>query len=388
MSARCLRWALVIACVAAVGALSSTQSSVAQGTPKRPVAITPTALQLAERANQNTVTIISGTPAGTYLSVAYDMSAVLDSGDDLRILAIAGKGSLQNVRDILHLKGVDMGIVQSDTLTLLKQTGELGSNIESRLVYITKLYNEEMHIVAGPGIETLQDLAGKKVNFSDAGGGTELSARIVFDLLGVKVQQVNMGQADALVKLKSGEIAATVFVVGRPAAALAKLPKDPDLRILTVPYTQTLEDASYLPATLTSQDYPGLIPEGQSVETIAVGAVLAVYNWPRNTDRYRRVANFVDALFGRFEEFQKPPRHAKWREVNLAANLKGWQKFPAAQDWLDKIASQTPPAPATTQRVDAVLARQQAARAAPNNAAEQERLFKQFLEWSKAQQKQ
>jgi hypothetical protein len=114
--------------------------------------------------------------------------------------------------------------------------------------------------------------------------------------------------------------------------------------------------------------------------------VLAVYNWPRNTDRYRRVENFVNALFSQFDEFQKPPRHPKWKEVNLAANLKGWQRFAAAEDWLSKAASQ-PPAQVGA-RLDATLARQQAARAAPNNVAEQERLFRQFLQWVESQERQ
>jgi len=376
--ALCLRWALAIACVVAIVAPASAQPSPTPAT-KRPV---PSHTQLTERANENTVTIVSGTPAGTYLAVAYDMAAVLDKEDELRVLPIASRAGVANVRDILYLKGVDMGIVQSDTLTLLKQTGELGTNIDQRLVYVTKLYNEEMHIVAGPGINSLQDLNGKKVNFSDVGSGTEQSTRIVFDLLGIKAQKVNMGQADALVKVKSGEIAATVFIAGRPAAGVAKLPKDPDFRILPMPYTEALEDASYLPATLTSEDYPNLIPEGEKVDTIAVGAVLAVYNWARNTDRYRRVENFVNALFTKIGEFQKPPRHPKWKEVNLAANLRGWQKFSAAQEMLDKIAAES--APAGT-HINPALARQQAARAAPNDAAEQERLFRQFLEWSKSQ---
>jgi len=380
VKALCLRWALAVVCVVATVAPTSAQPSPAPAT-KRPI---PSHAQLTERVNENTVTIVSGTPAGTYLAVAYDMAAVLDKEDELRILPIASRAGVANVRDILYLKGVDMGIVQSDTLTLLKQTGELGANIDQRLVYITKLYNEEMHIVAGPGINSLQDLNGKKVNFSDVGSGTEQSTRIVFDLLGIKAQKVNMGQADALVKVKSGEIAATVFIAGRPAAGVAKLPKDPDLRILPMPYTEALENASYLPATLTSEDYPNLIPEGEKVDTIAVGAVLAVYNWPRNTDRYRRVENFVNALFTKFGEFQKPPRHPKWKEVNLAANLRGWQKFAAAQEALDKLASA--PAPAGM-RIDPALARQQAARAAPSDVAEQERLFRQFLEWSKAQQR-
>lgn len=380
MRALCLRWALAIACVAAAVAPAGAQPSPTPAT-KRPA---PSHVQLTERANENTVTIVSGTPAGTYLAVAYDMAAVLDKDDELRVLPIASRAGVANVRDILYLKGVDMGIVQSDTLTYLKQTGELGANIDQRLVYITKLYNEEMHIVAGPGINSLQDLNGKKVNFSDLGSGTEQSTRIVFDLLGIKAQKVNMGQADALVKVKSGEIAATVFIAGRPAAGVAKLPKDPDLRILPMPYTEALEDASYLPATLTSEDYPNLIPEGEKVDTIAVGAVLAVYNWARNTDRYRRVENFVNALFTKIEEFQKPPRHPKWKEVNLAANLRGWQKFSAAQEVLDRITAESAPA---AMQINPALARQQAARAAPNDAAEQERLFKQFLEWSKSRHK-
>ena len=293
----------------------------------------------SEVLNRNTVTIISGTPAGTYLAVAYDMSAVLDNGDNLRVLAVAGKGSVQNVHDILHLRGDDMGIVQSDVMAYFKQNGELGANVDERLVYITTLYNEEMHLVAGADIKDIKDLAGKRVNFAEVGSGTQFSSRLIFGLLGIKVEEVNMGQTDALVKVKSGEIAATVFIAGRPASVFATLPKDPDLKLLPVPYTNELEANDYLPSTLSSQDYPGLIPEGQSINTIGVYAVLAVYNWPSNHHRYRRTANFINALFSKFAEFQKPPRHPKWKEVNLAATLNGWKRFPTAQQWLDRAAA-------------------------------------------------
>jgi TRAP transporter TAXI family solute receptor len=349
----------------------------------RPVAASSRAQPVddRERANQNTVTIISGTPAGTYLAVAYDMSAVLDDGDNLRVLAVAGRGSVQNVRDILNLRGIDMGIVQSDVMTHFKQKGELGRNIDQKLVYITKLYNEEMHLVVNAQINDIKDLAGKKVNFAEVNSGTQFSSRIIFQLLGIKVEEVNMGQNDALVKIKSGEIAGSVFIVGRPAAALAKLSKDPDMRLLPVPYSEVLEDNSYLPAVLTSQDYPALIPEGKQVETIAVGAVLAVFNWPANTDRHRRVSKFIAALFDKFDEFQKPARHQKWKEVNLEAALKGWNRYPPATQWLEHHASKT----TASRSIDPALARQQAARAAPGNPLEQDRLYLQFMEWSKSQ---
>jgi hypothetical protein len=105
------------------------------------------------------------------------------------------------------------------------------------------------------------------------------------------------------------------------------------LRSSSVPF-------DYYPSTLTHDDYPDISPTGRSVDTIAVGAVLIAYNWPKtNVDRYRRVQRFVE-FFPKITEFQKPPRHSKWREVNLAAQLPGWTRFEAAQAWLDSQASQ------------------------------------------------
>ena len=227
-----------------------------------------------ERANENTVTIISGNPNGSYLYLAYDMSAVLDDGDNLRVMPVIGKGGYQNVKDILLLKGIDLGITQSNIMTHFKSTGELGTNIEERLSFITILYNEEVHLLAGSGIETVQDLNGKKCNLSDIGSGTQFSTRLIFGLLGVKCQEVNLGQADAYLKVKSGEIAATIIIAGKPSGAFSKFNLEPGMKLLPIPYTEALEN-DYFPASLTHKDYPNLIPEGQSIETVAVGAVLA-----------------------------------------------------------------------------------------------------------------
>ena len=88
-------------------------------------------------------------------------------------------------------------------MSYLKKTGEFGANIDSRLAYVARLYNEEMHVLAGPGIKTIQDLNGKKVNFSDVGSGTQFSTRLIFELLGIKAQEVNVGQADGYQMVKS-----------------------------------------------------------------------------------------------------------------------------------------------------------------------------------------
>jgi uncharacterized protein len=326
---------------------------------------------------------VSGNPNGTYLYLAYDMSAVLDDGNELRVLPVIGKGGYQNVMDVLHLRGVDLGITQANIMSYLKKTGEFGPNIDARLAYVARLYNEEMHVLAGPGIARIHDLSGKKVNFSDVGSGTQFSTRLIFELLGIKAEEVNMGQGDGYQKVKSGEIAATVLIAGKPTGAFGKFKLEPGMTLLPVPYTEVLEQ-DYLPTKLTSDDYPNLIQKGSTLDTIAIPSVLAVYNWPRDTDRYRRVAKFIDAFFTKFPEFQQPARHVKWKEANITATLRGWRRFPAAEEWLERNAKQAAAAPVA---IDPAVVRAQAAKAAPNDAVEQERLFQQFMDWAKTQKR-
>ena len=233
---------------------------------------------LGERINANTIAVISGNLNATYVTIAYDLSAVLDDGDEFRVLPVIGKGGGQNIKDVRFLKGVDLGITQSNLLGYYKRSNEIGP-IDDKIVYIAKLFNEEMHLIvrADSGISSLADLAGKKVNFSDAGSGTQLSTRDIFERLGIKAEEVNMGQADAFEKLKSGEIAATVLIAGKPAGSIGKLKAAEGFRILPVAFDKPLQ-SDYLPATLSTEDYPGLIAPGEKIETVAVGAVLIAFN--------------------------------------------------------------------------------------------------------------
>jgi TRAP transporter TAXI family solute receptor len=317
------------------------------------------------------------------VSIAYDLSAVLDNGDEFRVLPVIGKGGGQNIKDVRFLKGVDLGITQSNLLGYYKRNNEIG-RIDDKIVYIAKLFNEEMHLIvrADSGITSIEQLGGKKVNFSDIGSGTQLSTRDIFERLGVKPEELNMGQNDAIEKLKTGEIAATILIAGKPAGAMAKLKASDGFRILPVAYAKPLQD-DYLPTMLTTEDYPGLIAPGQKVDTIAVGAVLIAYNWPKNTDRYRRIEKFVETFFPRLADFQKPPRHPKWREANLAAVLPGWARFAGAEEWL---RTHTNVSQAERGQFDRFLAARQT-QPASLSTSERDRLFQEFLQWTKARER-
>lgn len=329
---------------------------------------------IGDRVNANTVAIISGNLNATYLTIAYDLSAVLDNGDDFRILPVIGKGGGQNIKDVRFLRGVDLGITQSNLLNAYQRSREIGT-LDDKIVYVAKLFNEEMHVVvrADSGITSLAQLDGRKVNFSDVGSGSQLSSRDVFARLEIKPIEVNMGQADAIEKLKSGEIAATVLIAGKPAGAMARLKASDGFRFLTIPFSRALQ-ADYLPATFGNEDYPNMVAADSKVDTIAVGAVLIAYNWPRDSDRYRRIQSFVDNFFPRLAEFQKPPRHPKWMETNLAATLPGWTRFAGAEEWLQRNGAQVQ---ASRDRFDQFLAARKS-----GTPEDRERLFQEFLRWS------
>jgi uncharacterized protein len=290
-----------------------------------------------ELPNDNTIGVISGSPNSddTYFQIALDLAEVLNDGDNLRILPIAGIGGSRNIRDVRFLRGVDVGLTQTNILNSYRRSNERMGQGDDKLVYIAKLFNEEVHLVAGPNITSIAQLKGKKVNVDAGGSGTSYSMRDLFRALGIAVEEVSMPQVEAVEKVRSGEIAATALIAGKPVRSMSRLSRRDGLHLVPIPYPSQLI-GDYLPTTLTHDDYPDLVAPGDSVDTVAVGAVMITYNWPKsNPDRYRPLQKFVEAFFPKIADLQKPPRHPKWREVNLAATLPGWQRFDAAQEWLD-----------------------------------------------------
>jgi uncharacterized protein len=287
----------------------------------------PQAGQIA-RANAGTIGVISGGVEGTYIRIAADLASVLDDGEKLRVLPVVGKGSVQNLSDIAWLRGIDVGIVQSDVLAYaLRENSVPGIGVMVK--YIAKLYDEEVHVLARPEITAVEQLAGKRVNVDVQGSGTAMTASLIFGALKLQVTQVNDTQANALQRLKDGDIAALVYVAGKPASLFTGLPQGSGLHFLPLPLSPELIE-TYLPSTLTAASYPALVSGDAAVETLAVGAVMAAYAWQPGTERHTKLMRFVAALTDRFAEFQKPPRHPKWREVNLSARVPGWSRLTAA----------------------------------------------------------
>jgi TRAP-type uncharacterized transport system substrate-binding protein len=335
-------------CAAAVLTLSIVAfslSAAAQGPPPRPVAkpaprpaAALTDQQQKDRINSWTVGLAAGRTEGAPLLLASELARVLDDGDNMRVLPIVTRGPFDNVYDLLYLRGVDAAIVYGDVLDHFKDKPEFAGSWR-RINYLLNLFPSEVHVFARPEITSLADLAGKAVNFNTPGTAANFSGPIIFRQLGIDVKATFIPHNVAMEKMRQGdEIAATFWLSTKPLPQFLKGKWPEGFKFLPVEYTAKLE--YYAPTQLEHADYPNLIPEGQQVATISVPSVLAVYDWPKDTDRYKRLVRLVDYLFERFEKLQKDPGyHARWKDVNLAGQVPGWQRFRPLQDGNDDAAT-------------------------------------------------
>jgi ABC-type branched-subunit amino acid transport system substrate-binding protein/TRAP-type uncharacterized transport system substrate-binding protein len=329
---------------------------------------------LANQLNANTVTLMTGAFGSTYAQMGADMASVLDNGVEFRVLPVMGRGSVQAVADILLLRGVDAGIVRKDTLAYLERKG-FADNIRNQFVYVAKMFNEEMHVLAPRAIQSMKDLDGKTVAVDLPDSSTFVTSINVFERLGIKPHLLYIEPRVALEMLKNGEIDAVVVVEGKPLQWLTQV-RDPNLHLVPVEYEKSLRD-EYLPAQLSAEEYPNLISGSASVGTIATEALLATFNWQQGSDRYRRIALLVDSLFSRMEQLQHPPFHPKWQELAPQAPVAGWIRFKAAQDWVDRNAPVASAGPAASLGANASSMN-------PNDQA----LYREFLEWKASRLKQ
>ena len=346
-------------------------------------------------ANASTVTIIGSSTSSTFTKLIEDIQNVLDDpkSNELRILPVLGRGASQNVHDILFLKGIDMGVVDSGFLQAYKEKDPvLYGNIEQRVQYIAKLLNSELHLLAPRSVRSFEDLRGQKVNLWKPASVTAAVTSAVFRLLDVDIEPVYLDTDAAFEALKAGEIAAMARMGGAPQADYDKITAAEGWHFVPLSESNLSQGkfsrlmGAYLPAQLKHEHYPNLIAQGETISTVASGIMLAVYNWPEGSERYQKLEAFTRKFFDNIDKFRDDSRHPKWKEINLAAEVPGWVRFKPAQVWLEgqKTAATDQP------EMRAAFERFLKEYTAKTNAgvltnAQREAFYNQFVKWWQTQ---
>ena len=342
--------------------------------------------QQSAAVNRGVIELETTGSDGISVRIAEDLARLIDDGATRRVVPVIGKGSLQNIVDLKYLHGVDIAIVQADVVDYAKER-RLVPGFETSLTYITKLYNEELHILALPEIKDIRDLANHKVNVDVLGSGTAVTVQNVFNELKLPIDATHDSSQVALEKLRKGEISALTFVTGKPAPLFINLTAESGLHFISVPFNPT-GNSIYAPAQLTTADYPGLVLPNQPIDTVAVGSILFAADLRQIPERSNNVANFVDVFFTGFQSLLSPGNHPKWDEVNLAAEVAGWRRYDPAQQWLKRnvqLAGTPDPQKLKAMFSAFIDERRRASGGAPMTDAEKNALFEQFRTWAGTQ---
>jgi uncharacterized protein len=272
--------------------------------------------------------IMTGGPRGTYAQFGRDIRDLALSCR-INIDVVESEGSLSNIYAIHEKPATPFGIVQSDVLEYMLSFVKGDRNIRSmvaRTGVVFPLYNEEVHVLARAGIESLEDLNGRRVGVGAAGSGTNLTATTVLGISQISVKEQMLSGADSLKAMRSNSLDAFFYVSGIPDNFLLHevMPNDNfGLASITTP---ALLD-HYQPVKIQKKTYSWL---KKDVQTIAAKAMLMTYDYDPSGNNYQRqscaTVSEVTYLITHNLQRLQVRGHKKWNDVRLDDLPQGWKQ--------------------------------------------------------------
>jgi len=281
--------------------------------------------------------IMTGGAKGTYYQFGLNLKELVKERD-IRLRVNNSTGSIENLYAVYQRPYTQMGIVQSDVLAFvsrLQSDPEL-KRIAKKTRMIFPLYNEEVHLLGRRELADFDDLTGKKVAIGKEGSGTYLTAKLLFEVSGVKpAEMISVGTDEALARLKGSDIDARFYVAGFPVKLFEGDVSEED-GLALIPITNKSIVEFYPLAEIPAKTYQW---QPEVVNTVAVKAVLVSFNFRRANCEY--VGKFAQILSENMD-WLRENGHPKWRFVDLDYPLKGWEQYDCVKKYLVKKPKAAP----------------------------------------------
>jgi len=270
------------------------------------------------------ITIYTGGTSGVYFPLGSKYAEMLNKySEDIEASAVTSGASVTNAKAIGD--GTAQAAILQNDVAYYAYNGKYmfeGSQI-SNLRGVAALYPETVQFVvlADSGINTLQDLANKKVAIGASGSGTAVAAEQILKTAGVweSITKVNMKFSEAAQSLKLGQIDAAVIVSGAPTPAVNEIATTTPVKVL--PISDQILNALhsqgyifYVRQVLEASTYNGMTSD---TPTVAVKAMLAVSEDLPDEIVYE----MTKILFDHVEELHAV--HEKAKHISLETAMDG-----------------------------------------------------------------
>ena len=223
----------------AAPAAEAAPAPAAEAAPAEPEAAPAEASN--EIANLARLIMVTGGESGTYFAFGGVIANVLtEKVNNLEITAVTSGASAANCRS-LHNGEADLAIMQNDVLgyavTGTETMAEDGAMPELRA--IASMYPEAVQLVAlaTSGINTVEDLKGKKVCVGDQGSGSETNAKQVLTAYGLTYDDIDvqyLSFSEASTAMQNGTVDAAFATSALPNTAIVELSKMKEIVVVPI----------------------------------------------------------------------------------------------------------------------------------------------------------
>jgi TRAP transporter TAXI family solute receptor len=276
--------------------------------------------------------IMTGGPKGTYYQFGLNLKELVKA-NGISLQVNNSTGSIENLYAVYKRSHTQMGIVQSDVLAFVSkvQSDRVLKRIAQTTKMIFPLYNEEIHLLGRQELRDFDDLANKRVAIGKEGSGTYLTARLLFEVSGIRpIEMIPIGTSDALSQLKSGAIDAMFYVAGYPVKLFVEdVSMSDNLALIPILNKSIVE--FYPQVKIPANTYRW---QQETINTVAVKAVLVSFNFRRVNCEF--VGEFSKAIYENMDWLIQNG-HSKWRSVDLDYPLKGWEQYDCVKNRLRKV---------------------------------------------------
>ncbi|MDN3428622.1 TAXI family TRAP transporter solute-binding subunit [Microbacterium sp. APC 3898] len=249
---------------------------------------------------ENIVTIATGGASGPYNIIGSTLAETYSSQYGVNSRTQTTGASVENVNLIKEDK-IEMAFTMSDVVSQAVEGTEGFTEPTDKISQIAALYPNYVQIVttADSGIETFEDLRGKRIAVGDQNSGVEVNARTLLEGYGITYDDIQvdyLGYAEAADGLRAGQIDAAFLTSGLPNASLLELSETLDIRMVSIApedVERVAEDQSYFIALEIPADTYG---NEEPVPTAAIMNALVVHSDMSEDDVYELTKTFFENL--------------------------------------------------------------------------------------------
>ncbi|ARI76011.1 TAXI family TRAP transporter solute-binding subunit [Halobacillus mangrovi] len=177
------------------------------------------------------LTMGTGSVGGVYYPLGGEMANLFKDTIEVEGFDVSSVESGASVENIAKIQAGDfqLGIAQNTTMiNAVEGKGEFEGKEVGNVAVIGSLYPEALQVVTldSTGVESIEDLKGKRVAVGPPGGATREAAEMVLSAYGIEegdYEAFEEGFGDAKSKLQNGTIDASFAVVGVPSSTTDEL---------------------------------------------------------------------------------------------------------------------------------------------------------------------